>query len=122
MAMNCNDCGTALKHLFGPKWYCPNDCDKVPKTPQPTYEVSFLPMWESLFAQKFIIQPGNGYYFMPDYKTCWDWKSTSPAEYVVQSGSYNQSKVLWMRCNMVRIENLSKTEDLILVLKIVMVP
>jgi hypothetical protein len=28
---NCTDCGTALKPLFGSKWYCPNDCDKKPK-------------------------------------------------------------------------------------------
>lgn len=26
---NCNDCGTVLKHLFGQKYYCPNDCDLV---------------------------------------------------------------------------------------------
>lgn len=35
---NCNDCGTALKHLFGRTWYCPNDCDKKPKATATTNE------------------------------------------------------------------------------------
>lgn len=29
MSTTCNDCGTALKPLFGTKMYCPNDCDRV---------------------------------------------------------------------------------------------
>lgn len=41
----CKDCDTALKPLFGSKWYCPNDCDRKTKTTTTASECSKRWWW-----------------------------------------------------------------------------